>query len=173
MQQNLLKFAQWWLGVLSPTGGLLRRGSFSYLGQNQKNDEQWLFCLFCAISQKFVLRLNTQFDMMAHICPWHLKVKDSRTYDQPLHSPSEATRLMTIRTSEQTVMLGVGPRRIHSCALGRALCIPQNNSGIRHDNHFNCEESGSEWWSICTQALTLIPKKMCSHKSSWNGLCLQ
>jgi hypothetical protein len=26
MQQNLLKFVQWWLGDLSPTGGLLRRG---------------------------------------------------------------------------------------------------------------------------------------------------
>jgi hypothetical protein len=32
---------------------------FSYLGQNLKNDQQWPFCLFCAISQKFVLRLNT------------------------------------------------------------------------------------------------------------------
>jgi hypothetical protein len=26
-----------------------KRSSSSYLGQNQKNDQQWLFCLFCAI----------------------------------------------------------------------------------------------------------------------------
>jgi hypothetical protein len=43
------------------------RSSFSYLGQNQKNYQQWLFCLFCAISQNFVLRLNTHFDVMGHI----------------------------------------------------------------------------------------------------------
>jgi hypothetical protein len=38
-------FTSWWI--------VEKRSSFSYLGQNQKNDQQWLFCLFCAISQKF------------------------------------------------------------------------------------------------------------------------
>jgi hypothetical protein len=71
MQQNLLKFAQWWLGVLS-AGGLVRRGLtcciWLQLVQNQqKNDQQWFFCLFCTISQKFVLRHNnTHFDVMGH-----------------------------------------------------------------------------------------------------------
>jgi hypothetical protein len=52
-------FASWWTVEKKP--------SFSYLRQNQKNDQQWLFCLFCAISQKFVLRLNTHFVVMGHI----------------------------------------------------------------------------------------------------------
>jgi hypothetical protein len=46
-------FTSWWI--------VGKRSSFSYLGQNQKNDR-----LFCAISQKFVLRLNTHFNVMGH-----------------------------------------------------------------------------------------------------------
>jgi hypothetical protein len=53
-------FTSWWI--------VGKRSSFSDLGQNQKYDQQWIFCLFCAIYQKFVLRLNTQFDVMGHIC---------------------------------------------------------------------------------------------------------
>jgi hypothetical protein len=49
----------WWI--------VEKRSSFSYLGQNQKNVQQWLFCRFCTISQKFVLRL-THLDVMGHIC---------------------------------------------------------------------------------------------------------
>jgi hypothetical protein len=65
---NLLKFAQWWLGVFSPAGGLLR-SSFSYLGQNQKNDQQGLFCLFCAISQKFCdLLIPSSMWWVTHVC---------------------------------------------------------------------------------------------------------
>jgi hypothetical protein len=53
---------QWWLGVLTSWWIVEKRSSFSYFWQNQKNYQQWLFSLSCAISQKFVLRLNTAHD---------------------------------------------------------------------------------------------------------------
>jgi hypothetical protein len=68
-----------------------KRSSFSYLGQNQKNYQQWLFCLFCAISQRFVLQLNTQFDVMGHISMHHCKMRTITFTRNILKSVSEIT----------------------------------------------------------------------------------
>jgi hypothetical protein len=69
MQQNLLKFAQWWLGVLSPAGGVLRRGLPSViLGKIRKIINSEFSAYFVQFLKSLLVRLNTlQFDVMGHI----------------------------------------------------------------------------------------------------------
>jgi hypothetical protein len=62
MLQNLLNFGQWWLGVLSPAGGLFRRGLASVIwGKIRKITNSDFSAYFVQFLQSF------QFDVMGHI----------------------------------------------------------------------------------------------------------
>jgi hypothetical protein len=62
MLQKLLKFAPMVIGCPFTSWWIVgKRSSFSYLGQNLKNYQQFLFCLFCAISQKGLFPLIFRF----------------------------------------------------------------------------------------------------------------